>query len=116
MGSNGQVFFFLDNTTDFEIDVSTGIVRSLRVFDYETEQSFVLEVLAVNTATEPALSDTAQLTIFIADVNDNPPFFINFPTNVSFAEDLTLGSSIANITADDQDSGINREVRTACGH
>lgn len=110
MGRNSQVFFFLSNTTDFEIDVTTGTVRSLRVFDYEVEQSFVLEVVAVNNATEPALNDTAQLTIFIADINDNNPFFIDFPANVTFPEDLMLGSPIANITADDLDSGINREV------
>lgn len=111
--SNGEMYFFLTNTTDFDIDVQTGVVRSLREFDYESEQSFDLEVVVRDNTTMP-LNDTAQLTIFIADINDNNPFFVDFPTNVSYPEDIPIGYSIANITADDLDSGINREVMTTC--
>ena len=109
LASNGEVYFFLTNTTDFDIDVNSGVVRSLREFDYELEQSFHLVVVVMDNTTTP-LNDTAQLTIFIADINDNVPFFINFPSNVSYPEDIPIGYSIANIMADDIDSGINQQV------
>lgn len=109
MDRNSEVYFFLANTTDFDIDVITGVVRSLRVFDYEVQQSFDLEVVVMDNTTDP-FNDTAQLTIYIEDINDNAPFFIDFPSNVTYAEDIEVGSSIANITAGDRDSGINQEV------
>lgn len=89
----------------------TGIVRSRRIFDYETEadREIILDVIVTDNGSYP-LSDTAQIVISITDINDNSPFFINFPANVSYPEDLLVGSSVANITADDYDSGFNAEV------
>jgi hypothetical protein len=107
--ANSEVFFFLTNNTDFDIDVNSAAVRSLREFDYEMEQSFDLVVVAMDNTTNP-LDDTAQLTIYITDINDNAPYFIDFPFNVSYPENLGIGSLITTIRADDLDSGINQEV------
>ena len=111
LGTNSQILFSLSNDTDFEIDERTGRIQSRRPFDYENERVFNLEIIAEDNTSYP-LSDRATLTISISDINDNTPFFINFPSNVSYAEDLTVGSIIANISANDVDSGINREVHT----
>lgn len=109
LAENGQVFFYLDNSTDFEINVTSGVLQSLRAFDYEAEQSFILRITAMDNTSIP-LSDSVPLTIFISDINDNFPFFVDFPFNGSFSEATPLGSPIASIDADDIDSGVNSEV------
>ena len=109
LDANGQILYSLNNDTDFVIDNVTGVINSRRPFDYEREQSFTLEILAFDNVTEP-LSDSAALVISITDINDNTPFFEDFPSNVSYAENIVVGTSIANISADDLDSNVNSEV------
>lgn len=99
----------LSNTTNFVIDPVTGEISSLRAFDFEEEQSFLLDIIAYDNVTDP-LTDTAQLLIIITDINDNFPFFVDFPFNISYPEDITPGTLIANITAFDVDSTVNAEV------
>lgn len=92
----------------------SGEVRSVRAFDYEVEQSFVLEITVVDNATTNPLTDTAQLIISISDINDNSPFFVDFPSNVSYSEATPVGASIVNITASDMDATTNAQVRINC--
>lgn len=106
---NGEVMFRLSNTTNFVIDPVTGVVSSLRAFDFEVEQSLSLEIIAYDNVSSP-LTDSALLTIYITDINDNTPFFEDFPVNVSFPEDTGLGTLIASIIAQDNDSMVNAEV------
>ncbi len=109
LDARGQILFALNNDTDFSIDSINGEINSRRPFDYEKEQSFTLEIIALDNVTNP-LSDTATLIISIADINDNTPFFEDFPFNVSYPENTMVGTLIANITADDLDSGVNSEA------
>ena len=111
IGRNGEVQFLLVNDTDFTIDPITAEVRSERQFDFETERIFVLDVIAYDNVTVDPLTDTAQLVITITDENDNTPFFVNIPSNLSYPEDTPVGATITTITADDSDSRINAEVR-----
>lgn len=97
------------NSTSFEIDPVTAQVQSLRSFDYEMEPSFVIELVAMDNATTP-LTDTALLTIYISDQNDNDPFFVNLPSSVNYSESTAVGSFIADVEARDLDSGVNSEV------
>ncbi len=43
---NGEVILSLDDTSDFDIDPDSGEIFTLRVFDYETDSSFSLNVIA----------------------------------------------------------------------
>lgn len=109
LGASGQVLFSLNNDTDFVIDEATGEISSRRAFDYETEQSFTLEIFAFDNVTNPLL-DSAMLVISIIDANDNAPILEELPLNVSFPENTPVGTYIANITATDLDSSVNSEV------
>lgn len=110
LGENGRIFYYLSNDTYFSIDRESGVVRSLVTFDFEMEQYFVLEILAIDNGTYPR-NDTAVLRIDISDINDNTPFFQNFTSDVSFPENTTLNSLIADINASDLDSTNNAQVR-----
>lgn len=116
IGSNGEVQFLLMNDANFSINLITAEVQSLREFDFEMEQTFVLEVIAFDNVTVDPLMDTAQLIITITDENDNTPYFVNIPSNLSYPEDTPIGTTIATITADDLDSTSNAEVRLQRPH
>lgn len=64
------------NSRLFRIDVITGEITVVRTksLDRERAQSYSLTV----TASDGALSSTAQVTILVDDVNDNPPEIAGF--------------------------------------
>lgn len=113
-GVNGEVQYMLLNDTDFAIDPLTAEVESLRSFDFEMEKSFVLTVVAYDNATMNSMADMAPLIINISDINDNSPFFVAIPSNLSFPENIQVGDFIANVTAIDFDATSNAQVRTDC--
>lgn len=51
-----------------------------------------------------------QVTILIADINDNPPVFQQPSYHVQVSEALPVNSSIINILATDADSGSNANI------
>ena len=109
---NGQVLYMIENNMDFEIDMLTADVRALRVFDFEQVQSFVLSIVASDNSTSSPLFDEAQLIVNITDINDNTPFFVDFPANISLSEDISVGDMITVIGAEDNDSTTNAQVST----
>ncbi|KAK5864404.1 hypothetical protein PBY51_015650 [Eleginops maclovinus] len=60
---------------------------------------------------EPKKFGYLQVNVTIQDINDNPPIFDQDQYQTSVFEDATVGSSILQITASDQDEGANSEIR-----
>lgn len=110
IGENSRISYFLSNDTDFAINMTTGTLRSRRSFDFEQEMSFDLEIIAVDNGNFSRM-DTAQLIINITDINDNAPFFLNLPNSLDFPENISVGTPIMNVMADDFDSGNNAMVK-----
>ena len=52
----------------------------------------------------------AQVTVFISDLNDNPPVFQQTSYSVQVSEALPENSTILNVLATDADYGSNAEV------
>lgn len=102
---------------DFAIDMLTAQVRALRAFDYEQVQSFVLSIIASDNSSTSPMFDEAELIVNITDVNDNTPFFVDFPVNISLSEDTAVGDMITVIGAQDNDSSTNAQVsHYACNY
>ncbi|XP_016131949.1 protocadherin beta-18-like [Sinocyclocheilus grahami] len=59
----------------FELDQVTGIVYSLKSFDFETAKTFQFHVLATDSGT-PSLSSNVTVNVFILDQNDNVPVIL----------------------------------------
>ena len=91
--------------------MESGVIQSRRTFDFEVERSFVLEIISMDNATN-SLYSSSLLIVNISDINDNTPFFINFPPDVSIPENFTVGYFIAEAKANDLDSGNNALVST----
>ena len=94
----------------FVIDRVSGNVSVNGSLDYEEYREHVLEVMAYDLGS-PSLSSTANLTISVVDLNDNPPI-LNQDAYVTGAfENSSVNTSLmVTISAMDRDSGDNRVI------
>ena len=68
-----------------------------------------IELLAMDSGT-PRLTSTGTLNIIVEDVNDHVPTFESTEYILSVEENVEIGTSVANILADDDDTEINADV------
>ena len=110
-----QYVSFTTESSDFAIVVvsQSGIIRSLRSFDYETSDDRTIQFtvtahLNIPTENPPVmLSTTTTITLLIQDENDNKPQFIDFPSTLQYEENTTQSELIAEIRATDEDTDSN---------
>jgi hypothetical protein len=57
------------------------------------------------------LSAIVNVTVFVVDKNDNPPVFEQTEYRVELAENMTAGTRVAQVHADDVDTGIGGRIR-----
>ncbi|KAK1343392.1 LOW QUALITY PROTEIN: hypothetical protein QTO34_016172 [Cnephaeus nilssonii] len=74
------------------------------------EQNFHQLVLTAVDGGDPPQSGTTQIQIQVTDANDNPPVFSQDVYRVSLKEGVPPGFPVLQVTATDQDEGINAEV------
>ena len=113
-GSNAQVLYTIVSegaaVIPFEINPSSGELSSLIELDREAVQFYNFSVVASDNG-NPSLSVSTVVTIAVLDRNDNSPEFTQFPYSVSVLESIAIGTSLTMVTAVDQDSGTNAEIR-----
>ncbi|XP_073501312.1 protocadherin-23 [Phyllobates terribilis] len=95
----------------FVIHEWDGILTTTRALDRETEESFILTVIATDQATNITQRRHSSLTarIIIQDINDNRPSFLSSPA-ASVMEDAEIGSFIHRVVAEDPDEGKNGKI------
>ncbi|XP_053305781.1 protocadherin gamma-B4-like [Spea bombifrons] len=76
--------------------------------DYETTRTFILKIRAQTVAAVPLAAFTT-VYINITDVNDNVPFFTSSIYEATVTEGLELGTFVLQVSASDQDLGLNGE-------
>ncbi len=91
--------------SNFEINPTTGILRSSPgfSFDFETQAQYDLEV----RVTDGVFSDVAPITISVQDENDLPPSFIQDSYSSAVSENASVGTSVLQVIAFDGDTGSN---------
>ncbi|XP_047016896.1 protocadherin beta-16 isoform X2 [Ictalurus punctatus] len=112
-GVNGEVSYEFSRISDkaakiFSIDKTTGQIMVTGNIDYEEESTYELRIQAKDG---PGLASTAKIIIDITDVNDNAPRIILKSLNDPIIENAIMGSEVAIINVQDNDSGDNRKVR-----
>jgi protocadherin Fat 4 len=96
----------------FIIAPSSGVVTTTAEFDYELKKVYKLTVMALDGGTYPKQrNSTVPLTVNILDVNDNSPIFSAMSYSATLSENTTTDSSVVNLSATDDDSGINAVLR-----
>ncbi|XP_019635319.1 PREDICTED: cadherin-23-like [Branchiostoma belcheri] len=87
----------------FLVDPITGIVELYREFDREVDDEYTVKFSVIDDA--PANKVEHEATIYITDVNDNPPTFEGTPYETKIPEDLPVGSTVFTVQARDPDKG-----------
>ncbi|XP_072554765.1 neural-cadherin-like isoform X1 [Paramormyrops kingsleyae] len=123
LGLNGKISYSLlsDRSGDhrlFHIDPELGAIYTEAVFDREMKGSYLLEVKSEDgwESARPGRhgqpnSDTAYVRIFISDVNDNKPIFVQNIYEVDVDEDADVGFAVVTVSANDEDEGANAKLR-----
>lgn len=100
-GGNVGEYFTLNNTS--------GKLLVARSLDREDISNFTL-VIECHDLGSPSRSSTAQLYLTVLDENDHSPLFAKTQYQISVTEDLEEGSAILDLSASDEDDGLNGEV------
>lgn len=79
------------------------------VFFVHQVQHYILVVQATDGGV-PALSTTVTVYCNVVDLNDNAPIFEAGPHAADIVENMTVGSPVLTVTAQDLDSGDNGRV------
>ncbi|XP_058268063.1 protocadherin beta-16-like [Hemibagrus wyckioides] len=112
-GVNGEVSYEFSRISDtaeklFSIDRITGRITVNGNIDYEEETTYEMRVQAKDGS---GLTSTAKIIIDITDVNDNSPRIILKSLNDPIPENSIVGTEVAIINIQDNDSIDNRKVR-----
>ncbi|XP_073940810.1 cadherin EGF LAG seven-pass G-type receptor 1 isoform X2 [Castor canadensis] len=83
-----------------------GLITLALPLDYKQERQYVLAV----TASDGTRSHTAQVFINVTDANTHRPVFQSSHYTVSVSEDRPVGTSIATMSATDEDTGENARI------
>ena len=112
-GANGQVVYFLSGGSRgmFIVDQNTGRIITAAPLDCEKTGLYGFDVHAADSSPSNPLNASAHVTIYIQDVNDNAPFFVQDPLVINVS--ATAGTShrvLATMRAEDKDFGANGSV------
>ncbi|KAM4585704.1 protocadherin alpha-3-like [Fundulus diaphanus] len=114
-GSNGEVIYSLAKSMNqhtlklFDINPITGEVTVKALIDYEERDKYEIEIEASDKGFAP-LTTEKSVSINIIDVNDNAPEMEVTSFSSSIPEDSRLGTTVALISVNDLDSGLNGKV------
>uniref|UniRef100_A0A8C7FPU8 Protocadherin-16 n=1 Tax=Oncorhynchus kisutch TaxID=8019 RepID=A0A8C7FPU8_ONCKI len=112
-GSNSQVLYFLSRGSQgmFIIDQHTGHVITAAPLDRERTASYTFDVCATDSSPASPRNSTATVNVYVQDVNDNTPFFIQDPLVINIsASSVSSHRVLATMRAEDRDFGANGSV------
>lgn len=92
-----------DTPFPFSVDPVSGEISVAESLDFEAIAEYTFQVVATDTGIPPRAS-SAEVTVYVQNVNDVAPEFINTPYNVTVREDAAVGSLLLTVLAQDQDS------------
>ncbi|KAM9849741.1 protocadherin alpha-8-like [Aulostomus maculatus] len=114
-GANGEVVYSFTNHINqrllklFDIKPSTGDIVVKGLIDYEERDKYEIEIRAMDRALAP-LATEKSVIIKVVDVNDNAPEIEVTSFASSVPEDSRPGTTVALISVNDLDSGLNGKV------
>ncbi|KAM9311065.1 protocadherin Fat 2 [Gastrophryne carolinensis] len=108
---NEPIYFaVLTFTEQFQIGASSGVLQTKGLaFDREIKGKYDVIVEARDSRNPPRVCQT-KVEVYVDDVNDNAPVFINSPYYVAVEESIETGDVIFQVTAMDKDSGKNNAL------
>uniref|UniRef100_A0A3Q2WLG8 Protocadherin 2 alpha a 15 n=1 Tax=Haplochromis burtoni TaxID=8153 RepID=A0A3Q2WLG8_HAPBU len=114
-GANGKIVYSFGKEVEiklqklFYIDSSTGEIKVTGEIDYEENERYEIDIRASDEGTIP-LSTDKSVIIKVIDLNDNPPEIEVTSFSNEVPEDSKPGRTVALISVNDNDSGVNGKV------
>ncbi|KAL2096237.1 hypothetical protein ACEWY4_008385 [Coilia grayii] len=116
LGSGGRVVYsLLDSAGVFSLDAESGVLSLERALDREQRSAWRVCVSARDLGTPP-LSSSANLTVSVLDVNDNPPVFARRDYLTALREDVAVGTEVLRVHAASKDIGTNADIYYSIRH
>ena len=100
-----------DDAASFDIDASSGQLKTKDALDYETKSSYTITVSVsdgknLENSADDEIDDTITITIDVTDVNEPPQFAAEAPVELTVAENTAVDTNIGEpIGATDDDDG-----------
>ncbi|XP_029965049.1 protocadherin Fat 3 isoform X3 [Salarias fasciatus] len=115
LGLGGQVRYSLANDYHgwFEVDKASGAIRLTKELDYETQQFYNLTVKAKDKGRPVSLLSVTFVEVEVVDVNENlyAPYFSHFALSGLIKENARIGTTLLQVTANDDDGGRDGEIQ-----
>ncbi|KAM7399907.1 hypothetical protein PAMP_019144 [Pampus punctatissimus] len=115
LGLGGQVRYSLANDYNgwFEVDRASGAIRLTKELDYETQQFYNLTVRAKDKGRPVSLLSVTFVEVEVVDVNENlyAPYFSHFALTGLVKENARIGTTLLQVTANDEDNGRDGEIQ-----
>ncbi|KAL2077331.1 hypothetical protein ACEWY4_026835 [Coilia grayii] len=114
-GPNAEVFYAFSNDFNskfrelFDIDAITGDIIVKGPIDFEDSEVYEIDIQASDKGLVP-LTTGKSVLIKIVDINDNAPEIEVTSFSSAVPEDARIGTTVALISVNDLDSGINGKV------
>uniref|UniRef100_A0A3P8YQ79 Cadherin domain-containing protein n=1 Tax=Esox lucius TaxID=8010 RepID=A0A3P8YQ79_ESOLU len=114
-GLNGEVIYSFGNNVNsklrklFDVDTHTGEIIVKGLIDFELKDRYEIDIQASDRGAVPLTTDKS-VKIKIIDLNDNPPEIEITSFSNAIPEDSRLGTTVALISVNDLDSGLNGKV------
>uniref|UniRef100_A0A8C3UYE4 FAT atypical cadherin 2 n=1 Tax=Catharus ustulatus TaxID=91951 RepID=A0A8C3UYE4_CATUS len=94
----------------FTLDEQTGALKIKKPMDHETTKWYQVDVMAHCSHLETELVSLVSVNIQVQDVNDNRPVFEADPYRAFVMENMPSGTTVIQVTANDQDMGSDGQV------
>ncbi|XP_040904729.1 protocadherin alpha-3-like [Toxotes jaculatrix] len=113
--ANGEIVYSFGKEVDanvqnlFNIEPETGEITVIGAIDYEEKKTYEIDIQASDKGPVP-LSTDKTVIIKVIDLNDNPPEIEITSFSKSVPEDSRIGTTVALISVNDLDSGLNGKV------
>lgn len=115
IGSGGWVRYSLPNDFNgtFKIQPESGAIKVAKDLDYEKQQFYNLSVVAEDLGFPVKLRSESYLEVEVVDVNENlnKPYFSEFAVRGTVKENSRHGTSVLQVTAQDDDKGRDGVTR-----
>ena len=110
--NRSRIPFTLEEDVPFDIDRNSGVIEVNGPIDYESvrEYTFTVKVRDVDGGIG-ALSALTTVFVEVTNLNEHTPVFGPNTYTVTLSENTTVLTSVLNLTATDQDYGVDGELQ-----
>ena len=113
-GLNGEIRYEIsvpdpNDPGRFLVNKTSGVIYRERRIIFENQNVYTFTVRAVDQSTTP-LADTTVVTIYVHNVNENPPLFDQSEYNTTVVETTDISTVVLTVSAQDPDEGLIGEV------